>query len=86
MNFLIYQCIKDPENFVVTDTLHKEGANAALRAEGEELKEVGAFEEMGETRAAFDESLARAAIEKQGYYRVHAEHLADVPIAPEMPG
>ncbi len=41
---------------------------------------------MGEKRAAFDESVAMAAIEKQGYYRVHAEHLADVPIAPEMPG
>ena len=86
MNFLIYQSEKNPENFVVTDALHMEKATAALSADGEMLKEIGTFEKMGEKRAAFDESVAMAAIEKQGYYRVHAEHLADVPIAPEMPG
>ena len=86
MSFLIYQSVQDPENFIVTDVVHKDQANAALSAAGEELKGVGTFEEMGRKRAAFDESLAKRAIAKQGYYRVHAEHLADVPVAPEMPG
>lgn len=86
MHFLVYQNLKDPENFLITDFPHRDKARAALADSGEEVMVVGSFEEIGESRAAFDESIAKAAIEKQGYYRIHAESLADVPITPEMPG
>jgi hypothetical protein len=84
MKFVIYQLEKDPEYFIVTDDTHKEQVRTNLAVDGG-LKEIGKFDEMGKTRAAFDENVAREAINKQGYLKVHAEHLADVPIAPEMP-
>jgi len=85
MKFVIYQLEKDPEYFIVTDDAHKENVRTTV-ATGGGLKEIGNFDEMGDMRAAFDENVARDAIEKQGYLKVHAEHLADLPIAPEMPG
>lgn len=50
------------------------------------LRDSGGFQEMGESRVTFDEAQAKASINKRGCYRFRAESLADVPIAPEMPG
>lgn len=86
MKFLIYQCVNDPEYFLVTDTAHRDRLSADLCPGGGRLKEIGYFREMGESRVAFNEMQAKASIKKKGYYRFHAESLADVPIAPEMPG
>lgn len=87
MNFFIYQCTEDSEYFVVTDAAKKDKLDPrecpCCRSE---LKPIGRFEEMGERRVAFDEAQAKAVIRKQVYYKFHAEHLAGVPIAPEMPG
>ena len=84
MKFVIYQLEKDPEYFIVTDDAHKEKVRTTLATDSG-LKEIGKFDEMGKMRAAFDENVAREAIDKLGYLKVHAQHLADVPIAPEMP-
>jgi hypothetical protein len=84
MKFVIYQLEKDPEYFIVTDDAHKEKVRTSLITDSG-LKEIGNFEEMGKMRAAFDEDVARNAIEKLGYLKVHAEGMADMPVAPEMP-
>ena len=84
MKFVIYQLEKDPEYFIVTDDAHKEKVRTSLITDSG-LKEIGNFEEMGKMRAAFDEDVASNAIDKLGYLKVNAQHLADVPIAPEMP-
>ncbi len=86
MNFLVYQETKDPEYFIITDDAHRAQAYEALGVGGGDLKPVGSFKEMGDKRLAFDEAEAKASIKKKGYYKAHAQHLADVPIAPEMPG
>ncbi len=52
---------------------------------GGELKLVGNYAEMGEDRVAFDETLAKNSIEKQGFYRFEAPSMAAVPPSPEMP-
>jgi hypothetical protein len=86
MNFLVYQIKKDPEYFIITDDAHRAQAYEALKVEGGDLEPIGSFGEMGGERVAFDEAAAKAAIKKKGYYRARAEHLADMPMAPEMPG
>ena len=86
MNFLVYQDTKNPEYFIITDDAHRAQAYEALGVSGGDLKPVGSFKEIGDERVAFVEAEAKAAIKKKGYYKAHAEHLADVPIAPEMPG
>ena len=85
MNFLVYQIKKDPEYFIITDDAHRAQAYESLDVKGGELEPVGSFGEMGKERVAFNEAAAKVAIEKKGYYKAHAEHLADVPMAPEMP-
>jgi hypothetical protein len=86
MNFLVYQDTKDPEYFIITDDAHRAQAYESLGVEGGDLKPIGSFKEMGEKRVAFNEAAAKASIKKLGYYKAHAEHMADMPIAPEMPG
>jgi hypothetical protein len=86
MNFLVYQVKKDPEYFIITDDAHRAQAYETLGVQGGDLEPVGSFGKMGKERVAFDEAAAIASIKKKGYYQTHAEHLADVPIAPEMPG
>ena len=86
MSFLIYQCTKDPDYFIITDEGHKARVSGRLCPSGGELKALGNFEEMGIERAAFDETLAKNSIEKQGYYRLEVPSRAAVPPAPEMPG
>ena len=85
MKFVVFQCSKDPDYFIVTDAANKDAVSGKLCPNGGELKEVGDFAEMGEERAAFDETLAKNSIEKQGYYRFEAPGMAAVPPAPEMP-
>jgi hypothetical protein len=85
MKFVVFQCSKDPDYFIVTDEAHKNDMKGGLCPNGGDLKEVGDFPEMGEERAAFDETLAKNSIQKQGYYRFEAPGMAAVPPAPEMP-
>ena len=73
MLFHVYQCKEDPDFFVVTDEAHLDSIVAELCPRGGELEKVGEFPEMGETRAAFNETLAKGAIESQGYYRFEAK-------------
>ncbi len=85
MKFVVYQCTKDPDYFIVTDEAHKGGVSDRLCPSGGELEAVGEFFEMGARRAAFSEAVAKNAIQKQGYYRFEAPGRAAVPVAPEMP-
>lgn len=86
MKFVVFQCSKDPDYFIVTDEAHKADMKGSLCPSGGSLKEVGEYSEMGAERAAFDETLAKNSIEKQGYYRFEAPSMAAVPPSPEMPG
>jgi hypothetical protein len=85
MKFVVFQCSKDPDYFIVTDEAHKADMTGGLCPGGGDLTEIGDFAEMGADRAAFDETLAKNSIEKQGYYRFEAPGMAPVPPAPEMP-
>jgi hypothetical protein len=85
MKFVVFQCSKSPDYFIVTDAEHVGDVKGKLCPEGGELNEVGKFGEMGEERAAFDESAAMAAIAKQGYFRFEAPSFAAVPPSPQMP-
>jgi len=85
MKFVVYQCSKDPDYFIVTDQEHKDQMKGSLCPNGGDLKEIGEFPEMGAERAAFDETLAKNSIQSQGYYRFEAPGFAPVPPAPEMP-
>ena len=74
MDFIVYRFKREQDDFVVTDAEH-EGQLSADKCgmPGDELEKVGIFAEMGEQRAAFDESLAERSIEHQGFYRFHAK-------------
>ncbi len=85
MRLVVFQCSKSPAYFVVADADHVAEIKGTLCPDGGELKEVGEYSEMGEERAAFDESLAMSAIRKQGYYRFEAPSMAAVSPSPEMP-
>ena len=84
MKFIVFQCSKSPDYFVVTDNEHIADVKGSLCPGGGELKHVGEYGEMGAERAAFDETLAKAAIAKKGYYRFEAPSMAAVPTSPEM--
>jgi len=85
MKFIVLQCVESPDYFIVTDKDHLAKVKGSLCPEGGELKEVGQYAEMGEERAAFDETLAMRSIAKKGYYRFEAPSMAAVPPSPEMP-
>ncbi len=85
MKFIVYQCSQDQDYFIVTDAEHESKVTAKLCPSGGELTKVGEYPEMGEKRAAFDETLAKNSIEHQGYYRFEAKGFAPVPGRPEMP-
>ena len=85
MKFVVFQCSKSPDYFIVTDHHDVADLKGTLCPDGGKLKEVGEYAEMGQERAAFDESLAKNSIAKQGYYRFEAPSMAAVPPSPEMP-
>ena len=85
MRFVVFQCTKDPDYFIVTDQAHEGDMKGALCPNGGDLEEVGDFPEMGKERVAFDETLAKNSIKAQGYYRFEAPSMAPVPPSPEMP-
>lgn len=74
MNFHVYRCRKDQDIFFVTDDDHVEAISDDIcPTPGDQLEKVGVFTEMGKTRAAFDETLAKNSIAEQGYYRFEAK-------------
>ena len=74
MSFHVYRCKKDKDIFFVTDDDHVSKVTERLcPTAGDELEKVGEFSKMGETRAAFDETIAMNSIESQGYYRFEAK-------------
>ncbi|NCF27325.1 MAG: hypothetical protein GWP69_08075 [Gammaproteobacteria bacterium] len=85
MKFIVFQSSVSPDYFIVTNIDHVGAVKDTLCPNGGVLKKVGEYTEMGEMRAAFDETLAMAAIAKQGYYRFEAQSMAAVPASPEMP-
>jgi hypothetical protein len=85
MKFIVFQCSKSPDYFIVTDNEHIADVKGSLCPGGGKLERVGEYGEMGKERAAFDEGLAKASITKKGYYRFEAPSMAAVPPSPEMP-
>lgn len=85
MIFVVFQCSKDPDYFIVTDENHRGEVEGKLCPSGGDLNLVGNYSDMGKDRAAFDETLAKNSINKQGYYRFEAPSMAAVPPSPEMP-
>ena len=86
MKFIVYRCTKDPDYFIVTDEANSDKAKGSVCPSGGDIHKVGEYAEMGEIRAAFDETLAKNSIEHQGFYLFEAPGFAPVPPAPEMPG
>lgn len=85
MSFHVFRCKKDQDIFFVTDATHaNKVTNRLCPTPGDELEKVGEFSEMGKTRAAFDETLAKNSIRSQGYYRFEAKSfnpVAEWPLA-----
>lgn len=75
MKFVVYRHVQDRDSFVVTDSAHERDAVQKLPVE-DKLEKVGEFPEMGEERAAFDESLAKNSIKDHGFYRFAAKTFA----------
>ena len=68
MKFIVYRCTKDPDYFIVTDEANSDKAKGCVCPSGGDIHKVGEYAEMGEIRAAFDETLAKNSIEHQGFY------------------
>jgi len=85
MEFHVFQCRRDRDYFIVTDEAHLDKVTAAVcPGSNDELEIVGVFAEMGPSRAAFDEKLAKNSIESQGFYRFEAKSfnpVAEWPLA-----
>jgi hypothetical protein len=84
MKFHVYRCKLDSDTFIVTDAKNsKKLTNDVCPSPEDELVKVGEFPEMGKSRVAFDEGLAKRSIASQGYFRFHSKTYD--PVA-EMPG
>ncbi len=71
----------------MTDEEHRGRVPDAALPPYKELEEIGTYPEMGEKRAAFNEKLAKDAINRQGYYAFQAKSFDPVAQAPgTMPG
>ena len=84
MRFVIFQCQRDRDIFVVTDGEHADKLPKELTNLHGRLERVGAFPEMGRDRVAFDETLAKNTIAHQGYYLFEAKSfdpVAEPPMA-----
>ena len=74
MRFLVFRCRSEPDCFIVTTEAHKTVLSGDVcPTPGDKLEKIGAFQEMGEERAAFNEKLAKQAIEENGFYRFHSK-------------
>ncbi|MDH3690686.1 MAG: hypothetical protein OEU36_14655 [Gammaproteobacteria bacterium] len=78
MKFLVYRCVKEPDYFIVTDKDHVHKVKGSLCPSGGDVEEIGEYDEMGKSRVAFDETLAKNSIEHQGYYLFEASTFAPV--------
>jgi uncharacterized protein YcgL (UPF0745 family) len=87
MKFVVYRCSKAPDYFIVTDEEHRDRVPEAACPDGGKLEEVGRFPEMGDERAAFNETIAKNSIREQGFYRIEAKSFDPVAQRPDsMPG
>lgn len=83
MEFHVFQCKIDRDCFIVTDAAHVDSLTSAVcPTPGDDLEKVGVFAEMGETRVAFNERLAKNSIDHQGYFRFVAKSFNPVAQAP----
>ncbi len=73
MKFVVYRYTDAPDNFLVTDEAHRGTVKHDAGADDRELEEIGIYDEMGEERAAFNETLAKDSIKTQGFYRFEAK-------------
>ena len=72
MTFIVYHSTQETDVFVVTDPEH-DNKDTVRKLCGEHFESVGEFPEIGERRAAFDESAAKHAIAKFGFFRFHSK-------------
>jgi hypothetical protein len=74
VEFLVFRCEPDRNRFLATGEAHKARLSADGRpVKGDGLERMGRFLEMGDERAAFDQKLAKRAIEENGFYRFHSK-------------
>jgi hypothetical protein len=74
MEFLVFCCKSDRNCFLVTGEAHKARLSGDGRpVKGDGLERMGRFLEAGDERAAFDQKLAKRAIEENGLYRFHSK-------------
>ncbi len=88
MEFHVFRCKKDQVYFVITDDEHAATlGNDVCPTADDELEKVGVYSEMGKDRVAFDETIAKEFIRRQGYYRFEAPTFDPVAIpAISQPG
>ena len=87
MKFIVFRCKKAPDYFVVTDEAHLGSLPGGVCPGGGELEKVGEYPELGESRVAFNEAIAKNSIASQGFYRFEAKTFDPVAVSPgTMPG
>ncbi len=72
MRFHVFRSWHDPAVFIVTDDANLAWVKRRFNSRPGALSKVGTFPEMGERRIAFNERIAKAAIQRHGYYRLYA--------------
>ncbi len=73
MKFVVYQYTQAPDIFLVTDDDHRVQALEQASPEKGPLELIGEYGELGESRMAFSEALAKSAIENQGFYEFESK-------------
>ena len=73
MKFLVYRCTKSPDYFLITDEEHKAEISGELCPDEGELELIGEYPEMGQSRVAFNESIAKDSIANLGYYQIESK-------------
>lgn len=82
MKFVVYRCTKTPDYFLITDEAHRDQMRGGMCPEEGDLELIGEYPELGESRVAFNESIAQSAIKKQGFYQIESKTFDPVAQAP----
>ncbi len=80
MQFHVYQSPDDPDHYFVIDN-DSSTADLPATIKFDTMLDVGVFPEMGESRVAFSEKIAKSAIRARGYYdfTAHGDLVMETP-------
>lgn len=72
MMFHVFQSSNDPNHYVITDEGHMKDGTTSEKFHLDKMTNLGVYSELGEGRIAFNEHIAKGAIERLGAYEFDA--------------